>query len=69
MTPETASQLQIWRDKALRGELSTDELRQAIMVLREDRERAAAVSAKSKSTKAKKAPVDAEALLGELEGL
>lgn len=66
MTPETSAKLQIWREKALAGTLTQDELRDAIILLREDRVRAAAVSTKSK---AKKAPVDADAMLGELEGL
>lgn len=66
MTSETSAQLQIWRDKALAGTLSQDELRDAIKLLREDRVRAAVTSTKSR---AKKAPVDSDAMLGELDNL
>lgn len=66
MTPETSAKLQLWRQKAIDGTLTKEEMRDAIILLREDRVRAAAVSTKSK---VKKAPIDTDALLGELEGL
>jgi len=66
MTPETSAQLQLWRQKAIEGTLTKEEMRDAIILLREDRVRAAATSTKAK---AKKVSIDAEALLGELEGL
>ena len=66
MTPETQARIQIWRQKALAGTLSQEELREAIQILREDRVGASQVS---RTSRAKKAPINADDLLGELEGL
>lgn len=69
MTPELQSKVEEWRQKALVGTLTQDEMREAIIFLRSSRVAAAKTSAASKERKAAKAPVDSEALLGELEGL
>lgn len=72
MTPEMQSQIQLWRQKARDGTLTQDEMRQAIVALRQDRVGAAATSAKSKTTRATakaKANVNSDDLLSELDGL
>lgn len=59
------------------GQLTLDETREVIAMMRGDRIRAATVSAKSRTVKAdgaaakakSKLPVDSDALLGELDGL
>jgi len=69
MTPETQAQIGIWREKALAGTLTQEEMRDAIILLRQERVGAAKTSAASREKKAAKAPVDADALLNELEGM
>lgn len=71
MSSETISaNIQVWRQKAREGTLTTDEMRQAIAAIRKERVGASAVSAASTArktaAKAAKAPVDSEALLSEL---
>lgn len=64
--------IQVWRQKALEGTITTDEMRQAIAAIRKERVQASEVSEKSTAkrtaTKAKAAaaPIDSDALLGEL---
>jgi hypothetical protein len=62
-TPELQSQVETWRAKAKAGTLTKEELREALVMLREGRVGAARVSAKSRASKA---PIDGTALL---EGL
>ena len=69
MNAETQAQISIWRAKALAGTLTHEEMREAITLLRQERVGAAKTSAASRERKAAKAPVDADALLNELEGL
>lgn len=67
LSQETLSKISVWRQKVQRGEqLSRDEMREAVRLMREDRVSASISSGKAR---AKKAPVDADALLKELEGL
>ncbi len=66
LSPEMTQQIQEWRQKAREGTLTTDECKQALLALRADRTNAQVTSSKSK---AKKAPVNADDLLSELEGL
>lgn len=66
ISPEAQAEIQILRQKCANGTASQDDMRRAIMILREDRVRAAATSAKSKAAKA---PVNSDALLSQLEGL
>lgn len=62
--------IQLWRQKARDNTLSTAEMRAAIAAIRTERVGKGEVSAASKEKKAtvakKKAPVDSDALLGEL---
>lgn len=64
MTPEQTAQIQIWRDRAARGELTLDDCKNIVEHLRAGRRGSAAVAAASK---AKRAPIDGDALLAELE--
>lgn len=65
-TPEMESlplqaKVDVWRQKAIAGTLSDDDLREAIRAIREDRVTAAALGAKTRATKAP--PRSAEELL------
>ena len=55
------ARIDIWRQKAIAGTLSDDDLKLAVQVIREDRVAAAALGATRKSTKAP--PRSAEELL------
>jgi ribosomal protein L12E/L44/L45/RPP1/RPP2 len=67
VTPEISAKIAEWRIKAALNQLTPDEMREAIRVLREGRVAASHASAGAKAKKsAAKAPVDSEALLGEL---
>lgn len=70
MSEVIAGSIQIWRQKSLDGTITIDEMRQAIATIRSERIGAGAKSEASrerKSTaKAKAAPIDSDALLGEL---
>lgn len=70
MSTVIAANLQLWRQKALDGTITQDEMREAIAAIRSERLGASQTSDASrerKSTaKAKAAPVDSDALLGEL---
>jgi hypothetical protein len=65
-SPELQTKIQLWRQKSLDGTLTREEMKEAIEALREGRMQAAVTSAASKS-RAKKAPVNSEDLLGELD--
>jgi len=64
------SNIQLWRQKSRDGTITLDEMRQAIAAIRVERMGAgerSAVSRERKSTaKAKAAPIDSDALLGQL---
>jgi hypothetical protein len=66
MNLELQAQVQVWRRKSADGTLTQDEMRQAILALRQGRISAGMASAKSKKAKA---PVNADDLLAELGGL
>jgi hypothetical protein len=66
MSTNNQVDLQVLRQKAISGELSNDELRDAIRMLRETRLSAAKTSHKANLKKAK---VNSDSLLDELEGL
>ncbi len=70
-SPEVQSRIAELRMKAaLPGGLTTEEMREAIGLLRADRMSASQTSDKARGKRAAaKAPVDAAALLGELEAL
>ena len=64
--PEIQAKIAIWRRRAIEGTLTPEEMREAIDLLRQGR---AAASAAVKSRAAKKATVNGDDLLDELEGL
>ncbi len=65
MSPELQSKIALWRQKAVAGTLSPDEMKEAILALRQDRIGASIASAASKRTKAKAEIPDADDLLAE----
>lgn len=67
-SPEVQSRLQQLRDKARLGTLTQDEMREAIVALREDRTRAVTTQAASKTRKAAAKP-NSDDLLNELDNL
>lgn len=70
-TPELQQKMSIWRQRASEGVITPDEMREAILALREDRKAAIeASSAKKSSSSRSKAPAkSADDLLGELDAL
>lgn len=69
MSPELQSKISHWRVKAANGNMTPDDMRQAIEALRADRVGAAVASEKSKASKKTAPPPDAGSLLDELENL
>jgi len=61
-------QIEIWKTKAIQGELTQEEMREAVAIMREGREQALATPKKA-TTKKAQAPVDTDALMKQLEGL
>jgi hypothetical protein len=68
LSPELLNQVAGWRAKVADGTITREELQKAILVLRENRRNAAAPVRKTSSSRSK-APVDANALLADLDGL
>lgn len=66
ITVEAQARIQELRQKSLAGTITTDEMKEAIALMREDRVRAATSSAKSRAAKAPTR--SAEDMLSELEG-
>ena len=66
MTPQANAEIQVLRSKVLANSATPEDVRRAIELLREARGHAHVTSAASK---AKKAPVDSNKLLDELDGL
>lgn len=66
MSPELQSKISIWRQRAINGTLTQDEMKEAILALRQDRIGASIASAASKRTKAKAEIPDADDLLAEM---
>jgi len=70
ISAETSLRIQTLRAKAMSDTATTEELREALNLLRGDRTRASATSTKAKTTKAAAAkPIDSDDLLNELGGL
>lgn len=69
MTPELQSKITVWRQKALDGSITIEEMKEAIIALRQGRIGAAIASDASRRKKAKAEVPSADDLLGELEGL
>lgn len=66
MSPELQSKIALWRQKAVQGTLTQEEMKEAILALRADRVGAAVASAASKRSKAKAEIPDADDLLAEM---
>ena len=66
MTPDMNAKIQLWRQKAREGTLTQDEMKEAITALRKDRLTIGAAKGKSS---AKKAPINSNDLLAELDSL
>lgn len=69
ISPELASKLAIWRMKTADGTITREELKEAIIHLRQGRLAAASAAAKSPKAKARIAAPSAESLLDEMDGL
>jgi transposase-like protein len=67
LTPERQAQVSLWRQQAIDGTLSLEDMKAAVLVLREGRMGAAAASDASRTKKAKKVVKTADELLGELK--
>ncbi len=66
LSPEMQSKISIWRQKAMEGTLTKEEMQEAVIALRGERRSAAAASSSAKRTKAKAAIPSAQSLLDEL---
>ena len=64
---QTQSQISIYRQKAIEGTLTLDNMKEAIKMLREGR--VAAQQAAKSSAKSTKKPVNTDSLFSELDGL
>lgn len=73
MSEVILSNIQVWRAKAADGTITLEEMRDAIAAIRKERVNASEKSATAKTRTAtaakKKAPINGESLLDELEGL
>lgn len=70
-SPELQSKLALWRQKSIDGTITLEELKEAVKIMRADRHAALDAQMKSSSSgsRAKKAPVDTQKLLNDLENL
>ena len=68
-TPEMQAKISIWRQKALEGTLSVEEMKEAILALRAGRVSAAHASESARRSKAKTEIPSADELLAELGDL
>lgn len=66
MSPELASRIQIWRQRARDNTLTEADMAEAVAALRGDRQGAAIASDTSRRKSAKAAIPDAESMLAEL---
>jgi len=69
MTPETQAKIQMFRQKSRDGTITTEELREALAIMWEDRVGAGVASSASKTKRATKAAINSDDLLGELDSL
>lgn len=67
VSPEMMTKIADWREKARSGQLTRDEMREAIVFLRAERQ--AVPPAAARSTKAQAASVNTDDLLGQLDNL
>jgi len=66
MTPELNAKIAIWRAKAVEGTLTLEEMREAVLAMREGRKGASVTSEQSRRTKAKAQIKSADEMLDEL---
>jgi hypothetical protein len=69
MTPEQRTRYEEFKRKAIDNTITVDELKTAVILMRESRLNAQAANASSGKSKAKKTVKSADDLLNELEGL
>jgi hypothetical protein len=69
MSPELQSKIAIWRQKAINGNLTADEMKEAITALRQDRVGASIASTTSRASKAKAPAPNVGDMLSELEDM
>lgn len=67
--PDLQSKITMWRSKEAAGTLTIDDMREAVLALRQGRKQAAVASASSGKKSPKKPSRSAEDLLGELGAL
>lgn len=70
-SPELQAKIAAWRIKAVEGTLTKEEMAEAIAALRTERTQAATAPTgeRKRSSATKKAPVNSDDLLSQLEGL
>lgn len=69
VSAEMQSKIAVWRQKAVDGTLTLEEMKEAILFMRAGRASAAAASEQARRSKAKAAVKDADTLLAELTNL
>lgn len=70
-SPETQAKIALWRQKAVEGTLTKEEMREALVLMRGERRSAAVASETARKTAARKVKpqLDGDDLLAELAGL
>ncbi len=68
-SPEIQLRLNTLRKKSIEGTLALEEMREVVILLRQERTSAAQTSAKSRAAKAKPVEVSGDDLLSELDGI
>lgn len=67
MSPDTLARIEHWRRKAVDGTLTTDEMKQAVLDMREDRKRAGPSTGEASRRKKAKAEIpSADDMLDEM---
>lgn len=66
--PQLAARIAEWNQRAIAGTLTREEMKEAIILMRQGRVSAAVASEKSKASKSKAPPPDADDMLAELMG-
>lgn len=66
MTPEIQSKIAIYRQKAVDGTLTLDEMKEAVLMMRQNRRTAAASASSPRRAKAKAEIKSADEMLNEL---
>lgn len=69
VSPELSSKIAYWRSRSLEGTITIDEMKEAILALRQDRKAAAEASEASGSKRKKAPPKNVDDMLSELDSL